>query len=85
MRRFNYDENDEFKRDVDNFLRDDIGDENEIIESQINYVNRDMNYRVLRTSIRMCENSFLWKFYSNKTRLSMIEETYKSLIKKIEE
>ena len=82
MRKFNYDdESDESRREVDNFLQDDvrIQDENDIIESQIDFVKVDFNYRVLRAAIKFCENTFLWKFIPIETRLSMLEKAYSKL------
>lgn len=100
MRRFNYDDNDDYREDVDNFFNDEDGlvpdglSEEEykaIVEEemaaqrmQIKIVYRDLNHRLLRTSIRACEKTFLWWFYSHDTKLKMIEKTYKQ-IKKLEE
>lgn len=96
MRRFNYDENDEYREDVDKFFNEgdaDLNDEqyNEMMEEerviqqlQIRFVNRDLNHRILRTSIRICEKSIWWRFCKHATKLKMIDDTYKQF-KKLEE
>ena len=96
MRRFNYDENDEYREDVDKFFGEDQQDisdaeykaimeqEQAIQQLQIRFVYRDLNHRMLRTAIRMCEKSFWWWFYSHNTRLKMIDKAYKQL-RKLEE
>lgn len=35
---------------------------------------------LLESSIKICENSIFWKFYSVKTKLSKIKEVYNFLI-----
>lgn len=92
MRRFNYDENDDYREDIDKFfshqqidhqeLTDEeykafVEEEKEIQREQINFVRRDLNHRMLRTSIRACEKSIWWRFYSHTTKLKMIDFTYK--------
>ena len=87
MRRFDYDENEEYREDVDKFFEADneispgqfnsiIREENEIQELQLEFVNRDLNYRILRSAIKMCEKTFFWSFRSHISRLNMIKETY---------
>lgn len=97
MRRFNYDDNDEYKEDVDAFFKDDSEDisqeyaaiaaaeEREIQEIQFKFVVRDLNHRLMRTAIRTCEKSFWWQFYSQDTKLNLIDKTYKKLIKLLQE
>jgi uncharacterized protein YpuA (DUF1002 family) len=97
MRRFNYEENDEYRDDVDKFFneepQDDVTDEQlkAIMEEemameqmQVNFVYRDLNHRVLRIAIRSCEKSFWWWFCSQNTKLKMIEKAFRYL-KKLEE
>ena len=96
MRRFNYDDNEEYREDVDKFFaegQEDLSPEQykaimeqemAIEQLQIRFVYRDLNHRVLRTAIRMCEKSFWWWFYSQDTRLRMIDRAYKRL-RKLEE
>lgn len=84
MRRFDYDENEEYREDVDRFFEEDDGmipeqynmKDDEIQELQIDFVNRDLNYRILRSAIKMCEKTLFWKFRTHKTRLSMIADAY---------
>lgn len=100
MRRFNYDDsNEEYRREVDRFFGE-IGGEEAILtpeeyeaamqEEQAIYnlqqklVQQELNHRLLRTAIRMVDNSFWSKFYSLGTRLQMIDKVFKRL-KKLEE
>lgn len=96
MRRFDYDENEEYREDVDKFFSEENGDlspeqykaimeeEQAFQQMQVRFVYRDLNHRVLRSAIRMCEKSFWWWFYSQDTRLRMIDRAYKRL-RKLEE
>jgi hypothetical protein len=90
MRRFNYDDNEEYREDVDKFFGEEnqevdeqFGDvdyeERMIQDLQIDFAYRDLNHRLLRTAIRICEKSFLWWFFSQNTRLKMIEKAYETL------
>jgi len=99
MRRFNYeDNNEEYRKEVDNFFRD-IGNESDItqeeyeaimreeqeyVDLQHQIIRQELNHRLLRTAIRMVENSFWSRFYSFGTRLQMIDKAYRKL-KKLEE
>lgn len=97
MRRFNYDENDEYREDVDKFFNgqseSEIGDEQykAIVEEemaiqqlQIRFVQRDLNHRILRMAIRTCEKSIWWWFCRYTTKLKMIDAAYKQF-RKLEE
>lgn len=95
MRNFNYDENEDFREDIDKFFEQDgesgaesyddfLKEEFAIQEAKIAIQNRDVNIRLMRTAVRICEKTFLWCFYSIPTRMRMISETYKKL-KKLED
>lgn len=98
MRRFNYDDNDEYREDVDKFFNEehpdtDISDEQyqsmmeeeqAMQQLQIHFVHRDLNHRMLRTAIRSCEKSIWWWFCRHTTKLQMIDAAYKHL-RKLEE
>ena len=97
MRRFDYEENDEYRDEVDKFfnMEDDeefddeeykalLEDEIAIQQLQIDTANRDLKHKLLLTSIDICNHSIKWWFCSHKTRLNMIAETYKTL-KNLEE
>ena len=92
MRQFNYDDNDEFRDDIDKFFEDHddessgdyenfLKEEFAVQEAKIAIQNRELNLKIMRTAIRMCEKTFLWSFYSIPTRMKMISETYKKLRK----
>ena len=97
MRQFNYDDNDEFREDIDKFFDGNNDDENEsgnyddlikeelaIQEARLDVQHREIDYKMMRTAIRVCEKTFLWSFYSIPTRMKMISETYRKL-RKLEE
>jgi hypothetical protein len=96
MRRFNYDDNEEYRDDVDKFFQNDMDDvtpeeykmimeqEGVFEDLQLQVVNRDLNNRLLRAAVRICEKSFWWRFYSLNTRLNQISIVYKHL-KNLEE
>ena len=82
MRRFDFDENED---DVDKFF-DENAENDDVSEMQIelSFAYRDLNQKLLKNVIKVCEKSFWWKFYSLTTRLMMIRGTYENL-KKLEE
>lgn len=98
MRRFNYDDNEEYREDVDKFFGE--GGEEQILtpeeykalveneqalqEFHLRLAHRDLNHRALRTAIRVCEKSWFWRFYSLDTRLKKIDRAYKK-VRKLEE
>lgn len=91
MRRFDYDENDEFREDVDKFFDENsdnyddfLAEEFALQEAKLGIQHREMDLRLMRTAIKVCENTFMWSFYSLPTRLKMISDTYKKL-RKLEE
>jgi hypothetical protein len=100
MRRFNYDENDGYRDDVDKFFSEEknkkepgiseeeyksMMDEEQVIqEMEIGFIHRDLNHRMLRTCIRTCEKSIWWWFCSHVTKLKMIDAVYKQF-RKLEE
>ena len=97
MRRFNYDDNEEYREDVDKFFSEEqcegegelsdeqykaiMEEEQAIQQLQIRFVHRDLNHRILRTAIRTCEKSIWWWFCRHTTKLKMIDDAYKQLRK----
>jgi len=87
MRRFNYDDNDEFRDDIDKFFNEDESDTYEefvreeiaLQEAELDLSYREVNIKIMRTAVRICEKSFWWSFYSQPTRMKMIVDTYKKL------
>lgn len=92
MRRFDYDDDDDYREDVDNFFdgeeqpditpeeyRSLIEDEQVIQQLQIEMVSRELNDRLMFKAIKMLEKSFWWRFYSLDTRLKMIEKTFNKM------
>ena len=93
MRNFEYNEDDEYKNEIDKFWQGD-GDEDmddemyenkEIIQAlEIQLAEKDLDLRILKMSIKTLESSFWWKFYNFRTRLKMIARTYLVLFKLLE-
>ena len=91
MRRFDYDDNEEFRDDVDKFFDENssnyddfIAEEFALEQARIDIAHRDIDYKIMRTAVRFCEKTFMWSFYSLPTRLKMIADTYEKL-RKLEE
>jgi len=90
MKRFNQDD-DEFREESDRFFNENASRYEELVEeeiamqeAQIDIAHREIDNRLFRTAVRVCEKSFFWSFYSLGTRLKMITETVKRL-RKLEE
>ena len=92
MRRFNYEDNEEHREDVDKFfsesnlseqdwqnLNDLAADELAQHEMQIRLANQDSNIRLLRMAQRICETSAWWSYMSHKKRMEMLVDTYETL------
>lgn len=92
MRMFNYEENDEFREDIDKFFEEDkandyksiLEEEHELQDMQMDFVSRDLNIKMLRNAVRLCEKLLFWKFYTLKNKLDKISLTYK-VLRKLEE
>jgi len=89
MRRFEYDENEEYQEDVDNFLQDIEGyfvppdqyesmalQQQQVIHGQLEAVHKDLNQRLLFSVINMLQKSFFWKFKSFNSKLRAISKAY---------
>ena len=86
MRKFDYDDNEEFRDDVDKFFNEEaakyeemVNEELAIQEAQIEVAYRELNHRTLRAAVRICEKSWFWGFYSVNTRMRMISDVYLKL------
>ena len=86
MRRFDYDDNEEFRDDVDKFFNEEaakyeemVNEEMAIQEAQIEVAYRELSHRTLRAAVRICEKSWFWGFYSVNTRMRMISDVYLKL------
>ena len=80
MRFFEYEDNDEFREEIDNFF-DELGEEDlDLFEiAQSGFVTESMDHKILGLALRILEKSFFWKFRKRETKLKMVEETYHSL------
>ncbi len=90
MKRFNYDENDDFQDE--NFYEEENEDDDVVYISQQEYdaierqdaldlmqlelVELDLNQRLLFKTIKMLEKSWIWRFRKTNTKLKMISEAY---------
>ena len=97
MREYNYDEED--KNDIDKFWQeggddDDDDGPDEISKSdflaamEIDLLEKEIDLKILKSSLKMLEKSFWWRFCNFETRLKRIAKTYlifKKLTKKVEE
>ena len=83
MRNFDYEDNDEFRHEVDRFFDDEgefldeEGYKEELLHAmQLEIEENNLNLKLLQTSIKMLEKSIWWRFYSFKTKLRMIGKAY---------
>lgn len=94
MRRFDYDENEDYQDGVDNFFDEEdedfedvtpewtkamVEEDIKIQQLHVSLAYRELNDRLLANAIQVVENSFWWKFYSLSTRLKMISQAYETL------
>lgn len=89
MKRFNYEDDDDFKDedipDIDGdgeelsmeYLQ--ILEKRELIEAvKLQQAQKELNYLILNKSIKYLEKSWFWRFKSLKTKLNLIIETYQT-------
>lgn len=94
MRRFNFDEDDPDKDEIEKFLESDeaqqyiitpeqykdlIEEELALYETRFRHSEQKNNFKILLISINLLKKSFWWRFLSLNTKLNHIEQTYKSL------
>jgi hypothetical protein len=89
MRKFDYDGNEDFQKDIDGFFEDEFGEEmfeneddykKEIIRAmELEVAENGLNIKLLNTVITMLEKSFAWRFYSFSTKIKMIQKSYTAL------
>jgi len=86
MRRFEYDDNDDFfKDDLENFFDEGPDDyhipKGELINVlQLDLVEADLNMRLLALTVKTLEKTFLWRFRKLKTKMKMIREMYNEMV-----
>jgi len=91
MRRFEYDDSDEFfKDDLESFFDEEDPDnfglpKGELINVlQLDLVEVDLNMRLLSITIRTLEKTFLWRFRSPQKKMKMISEMYGEMVKLVD-
>lgn len=92
MRRFDYDENEDHREDVDGFLGGEgeeggeyltpeqyqaiVEEDKALQKAQMDLVNRELNERLMGEAVKMLEKSWCWRFYSLDTKLRMIQRAF---------
>lgn len=91
MRRFNFDEDDPDKDEIERFLeseegqqyvispeqyKDLIEEELALYETKFKHFEQKNNFKMLLISINILKKSFWWRFQSLNTKLDRIEKTY---------
>lgn len=89
MREYNYD--DEDKNDIDKFWQDGDDDDDDGMEGpdeyeieksdilramELDFLERELDLKVLKLSIKLLEKSFWWRFCKFETKLKRIAKTY---------
>tara|TARA_Y100000034_G_scaffold40932_1_gene50380 strand:- start:1573 stop:1908 length:336 start_codon:yes stop_codon:yes gene_type:complete len=94
MRRFNYDDHDDFKEEIDNFWPGDTDspfgydpDDEPYIEKgdiinmlQIDMVEYELNQRILTAAYKLCKSSFWWRFRTVKSKIAMVKFVYLNFV-----
>jgi len=81
------DDYDDFSEEEGDFIDDDEDDdemqehdflENEdmLRELEISFQENQNKQKTISQAIKICSQSFFWRFYSNQTKLKMIEQCY---------
>jgi len=83
------DDYDDFSEEEGDFVDDDDDDEvqehdfleNEemLRELEISFQEAQNKQKTISQAIKICSQSFFWRFYSNQTKLKMIEQCYYGL------
>lgn len=96
MRRFEFNEDDPERDEIENFLESGdaqhymitpeeykslIEEELVLYETKFKHAEQKNNFKLLLISINMLKKSFWWKFKRLNTKLNDIEKTYNSLSK----
>lgn len=83
----NYDEGDEEFAFGDEFMKYQnlIEQENEIYKEHLEIEEKALREKLLFRAIKICEKSFFWKFFSNETRLNLVERTFKKFKRLVED
>jgi len=93
MRRFDFEEDDSDREEVERFLNSDsqdylitpeeykaiLEDEMTLYEVKFRDAERKLRHKMLLYSVRLLRNSFFWRFYSLNTKLNQIEKVYDRL------
>ncbi len=97
MKRFNferYDGEDDFDEDDSDDMEEGQNDNpDQVVDAQLialqveqNFLlEQEINEKLLVDSINLCSSGFFWRYTSHKKKLEIIQETYKSLRKMLEE
>lgn len=80
-------EEDDFDEFYENDYKNLLNQQNALEGFHLHLLEKKISDRVLNRSIRVCEKSFFWKFYSINSKLTKISKVYENLINllKIEE
>lgn len=98
MRRFEFEDDDPDREEVERFLNADsqeylvtpeeyrgiLEDEMNLYEAKFRDASQKLRYKIMLHSISLLKSSFFWKFYSLNTRLNQIEKVYRKLSQLLE-
>jgi hypothetical protein len=85
------DDYDDFSEEEGDFIDDDDEDDDEMQEHdfleneemlrelEISFQEAQNKQKTISQAIKICSQSFFWRFYSNQTKLKMIEQCYYGL------
>lgn len=87
MKRFNFEDNEEFPDERVPDLEELTESEYEQLVEHAEFVDLknlnlrefDLNQKLVYKAIKLCENNFLWKFRTTKKKLLLVKEAYEYL------
>jgi len=94
MRRFDFEDDDPEREEIERFLNADsqeylitpeeyrgiLEDEMGLYEAKFRESNQRLKYKILLHSINLLKSSFFWKFYSLNTKLIQIEKVFNKFV-----
>lgn len=87
MKRFEFEDDEDDNEDDDDIFgegkpmtpkeyRDILAEERALEQETVELEYLDIANKLMKEAVRVCEKSFLWKFYGLQTRLDMISKAY---------
>jgi hypothetical protein len=94
MRRFDFEDDDPEREEIERFLNSDsqeylitpeeyrgiLEEEMSLYEAKFRDTNLKLKYKILLYSVNLLKSSFFWKFYSLNTKLIQVEKVFNKFV-----